>query len=327
MALPTENAYEMQKSSIESNIRRTAFIYSELLSLPQSVSNELIHISDILPTLVDAAHLEWRTKDRIFIDGVNHWKALNNNEKVRTSIYGDNFFIDDNWKLCYGTSNSIIYDSINNQNMESIINENYDFNTYVESITSSDVHELFDDISANKIMLIRNRAKVHCNMNDMNESIVINIKCSRTSPCLFDLQTDPCEFDDMHEHEYDLRRDDMKDTLEKYLNDGIVKFTITDEHPSIPVDHHQTNSSEEDVTGDPILTPSGGLDAFLTLFLTLVIFLTLLVIIVCVKERCNSRRSVYLDKSKKVTFSDESGVAANGIPSISATVQKKTNSH
>jgi hypothetical protein len=326
MALPTENAYELQKSPIESNIRRTAFIYSELLSLPQSVSNELIHISDILPTLVDAAHLEWRTKDRIFIDGVNHWKALNNNEKVRSSIHGDNFYIDNNWKLCYGASNSIIYDSINNQNMESIINDNYDFNAYVESITSSDVHELFDDISANKIMHIRNRAKVHCNMNDMNESIVINIKCSRTSPCLFDLQTDPCEFDDMHEHEYDLRRDEMKDVFEKYLDTGIVDLSITDEHhPSIPVDHHETNSTDD--VFDPILTPSGGLDAFLTLFLILVIFLTLLVIIVCIKERCNSKRSVYLDKSKKVTFSDESGVAANGIPSISATVQKKTNSH
>lgn len=327
MALPTENAYEMQKSPIESNIRRIAFIYSELLSLQQSVSNELIHISDILPTLVDAAHLEWRTKDRIFIDGVNQWKALNHNEKVRTSIYGDNFFIDNNWKLCYGTSNSIIYDSINNQNMESIINDNYDFNTYVESITSSDVHELFDDITANKIMLIRNRAKVHCNINDINESIIINIKCSRTTPCLFDLQTDPCEFDDMHEHEFDLRRDEMKETFEQYLNNGLVKdFSITDEHhSSVPGDHHSTNSS--DVIGDPILTPSGGLDAFLTLFVALVLFLTLFVIIVCVKERCNSKRSVYLDKSKKVTFSDESGVAANGIPSISATVQKKTNSH
>ncbi|KAL7041797.1 hypothetical protein ACKWTF_000895 [Chironomus riparius] len=331
MALPTENAYEMQKTPIESNIRRIAFIYSELLSLPKSVSNELIHISDILPTLVDAAQLEWRTKDRIFIDGVNQWKALNINGKVRTSIYGDNFFIDDNWKLCYGTSNSIIYDSINNQNMESIINDNYDFNTYVESITSSDVHELFDDITANKIMLIRNRAKVHCNMKDINESIVINIKCSRTSPCLFDLQTDPCEFDDMHEHEFDLRRDEMKETFEQYLNNGLVKdFIITDgSHPSIPVDNHPTNSSNEDsqVIGDPILTPSGGLDGFLTLFLTSVVFLTLLVIVVCVKERCNSKRSVYLDKSKKVTFSDESGVAGNGISSISATVQKKTNSH
>ncbi|XP_070498356.1 uncharacterized protein [Chironomus tepperi] len=331
MALPTENAYEMQKSPIESNIRRIAFIYSDLLSIKQSVSNELFHISDILPTLVNAAHLEWRTKDRIFIDGVNHWMALNNNEKVRTSIYGDNFFIDNNWKLCYGTSNSIIYDSINNQNMESATNENYDFNTYVESIIKSDVHELFDDITANKIMLIRHRAKIHCNMNDINESIVINIECSRTQPCLFDLQTDPCEFDDMHENEFDLRRDEMKNIFEQYLNNGIIKdFSNTDEHhPSIPGDHHQTNSSVDDshVIGDPLSTPSGGLDGFLTLFIALVVFLTLLVIIVCIKERCNSKRSVYLDKSKKVTFSDESGVAANGISSISSTIQKKTNSH
>lgn len=339
LALPPENASESSMSPIESNIRRVAFVYSKkLLSHQQSVSNQLIHISDILPTLVEAAQLQWHTKDRIFIDGVTQWKVLNDNDEnnARTSIFGDNFYIDNYWKLCYGTSSSIIYDSINNQYMESVVtDDNYDFNTYVDSITSSDVHELFEDITTNKIMLLRHRAKVHCNRNDINDSIVMNIKCSRTSPCLFELQTDPCEFDDMHDHEYDLRRDHMMEVFEKYLNSGVVNvISFRNEYPS-DIDNHHTNSSDEGgeeegshVIGDPILTPSGGIDAFLTLGLALIVFLGLFVIVVCVKERCNSRRSVYIDKPpKKVTFKDESGVDAHAVPSISASVHGKTNSH
>lgn len=49
---------------VESNIRRSAFIYSPLLSLQQRVSNQLFHVSDILPTLIEAAGLKWHTKDR-----------------------------------------------------------------------------------------------------------------------------------------------------------------------------------------------------------------------------------------------------------------------
>jgi hypothetical protein len=49
---------------IESNIRRSAFIYSPMLSMQKRVSNQLFHVSDILPTIVEAAGLKWRTKDR-----------------------------------------------------------------------------------------------------------------------------------------------------------------------------------------------------------------------------------------------------------------------
>lgn len=62
VSLPDDN--NGLPSPIESNIRRSAFIYAPMLLLQQKVSNQLFHVSDILPTLVEAAGLKWRTKDR-----------------------------------------------------------------------------------------------------------------------------------------------------------------------------------------------------------------------------------------------------------------------
>lgn len=334
LSLPAERSIdniEIESSPLENNIRRIAFIYSHSLLLPQSISNHYFHISDFLPTLVNVADLKWRTRDRIYIDGVNQWATLNTNENgVRDSIYGDNFYIDKNWKLSYGTSNSIFYDSITNNNMEkeNVSHDDFDLNTYVKSIMSSDINSYFDDLSSNKIILMRNRAKVHCNLNDVDNingsAFLRNIKCSRDSPCLFDLESDPCEFDDKHEHEFDLKRNQMKTTFEKYLNDGIIRdfiAQIDDTTVSAHSDGGHTSHEHESVTNDPILSPGGGFGAFLTLMVTLFAFIFTLILIACIKERCNSRRSVYVDKStkNKVTFKDESGT--NGISTISSKVQ------
>lgn len=313
LSLPTESAYELNTSPIEFNIRRVAIIYSKLFSHLQSVSNHLIHVSDILPTLVAAAHLKWHTRDRIFIDGINQWQVLNNNgDNVRTKIFGDHFYIENYTKLSYGAPNALVYDNNINEEMESVDSDNYDFVTYMQSLAASEAHNVLDDITSTRITHMRIRAKVHCNKdNDVDD-----IKCSRLQPCLFDLHNDPCEFDDMHEDEYDLKRNRMIHVFEDYLNNGIVKDLSAGR-----TDEHATNSS--DVIGDPILTPTGGVDAFLTLGLALGIFLLFFIVIVCIKERCNSRRSVYVERKKNVTFKDESGIDANGISSISASVQNK----
>jgi hypothetical protein len=320
VALPAED--ENGDSPIESHYRRTAFIYSSKLALPQSISNQLVHISDILPTLVNATSLKWLTRDRIYIDGVNQWPALNSNVDVRDSIFGDNFYIEGNWKLSYGAARDVIYDSIGNQNMELSDSDGYDLHSYVKSIIGADIDPYLDDLSVNKIILMRNRAKVHCNLNDVDGStFLINIKCTQASPCLFDLQSDPCELDDKHDHEFEARRERMRTRFETYLEGGLAALTA-----EVDVHGHAETTTEDDsgVTRDPILSPSGGFGAFLTLMATLFVFIFLLIFITCIKERCNSRRSVYDDKTKKVTFKDESGATiSEGVTTISSQVQKQ----
>lgn len=309
ISLPSDS----KSSPIESNIRRSAFIYSPLLSLQQRVSNQLFHVSDILPTLVNATSLKWPSKDRYFIDGINQWMALNTNVDVRSSIYGDNFYISNNWKLSHGMTSNDIYDTSSNQRDMEGDKSKYDYKTYIKSIASSEIHVILEEIPAREIMLMRNRARVHCNMNDVVENEpLVPIKCSQISPCLFDLLNDPCEMDDKDEVAYDSQRKELTAKLEHFLNFGEINkdFNSQVDQNHDGTDHSNHNHPTADGTDhngiDPILTPSGGVGAFTTLFLTIFTFIFTFVIIVCFKERCNTQRSVYGDKSK-IVFKDESG--------------------
>lgn len=285
LSLPADN----NESPLEINIRRTAFVYSPLLKLQQRVSNQIIHVIDLLPTLVGAANLKWRTKDRIYIDGINQWQALNTNDEERLSVYGDNFYISNYWKLSFGVNSSDEYGSIDNVNMDKDMSE-YDFETYVRSILSSEVHVVLDRLSSQKIMFSRSRARVHCNLKDVDETVVSEIKCSHSTPCLFDLNEDPCEFDNKHEHEFDLRRNHMKDILERHLRGE-------------PIDEVSVRSTENAETALQDGTIIG-----IILTGSVVGCILVFIVVVCVKERCNQRRSVYYDKSTKKTETSSNGV-------------------
>lgn len=302
ISLPSDS----KSSPIESNIRRSAFIYSPLLSLQQRVSNQLFHVSDILPTLVNATSLKWPSKDRYFVDGINQWMALNTNVDVRSSIYGDNFYISNNWKLSHGMTSNDIYDTSSNQRDMEGDKSKYDYKTYMKSIASSEIHVILEEIPTREIMLMRNRARVHCNMNDDVESEpLVPIKCSQVSPCLFDLLNDPCELDDKDEAAYESQRKELTSKLEHYLNFGEINKDFATQVDS-NIHNHPAADGTDPNNIDPILTPSGGWGAFTTLGLTIFTFIFTFVIIVCFKERCNTQRSVYGEKSN-IVFKDESG--------------------
>lgn len=301
ISLPSDS----KSSPIESNIRRSAFIYSPLLSLQQRVSNQLFHVSDILPTLINATSLKWPSKDRYFIDGINQWMALNTNVDVRSSIYGDNFYISNNWKLSHGMTSNDIYDTSSNQRDMEGDKSKYDYKTYIKSIASSEIHVILEEIPTREIMLMRSRARVHCNMNeDIEDEALVPIKCTQVSPCLFDLLNDPCEFDDKDEAAYDSQRKELTAKLEHFLHFGEINKDFTSQ---VDQNHNHVSADGTDQNNiDPILTPSGGWGAFTTLGLTIFTFIFTFIIIVCFKERCNTQRSVYGDKSK-IVFKDESG--------------------
>jgi hypothetical protein len=285
------------ESPLEIDIRRTAFVYSHSLKLQQRVSNQIIHVIDLLPTLVSALNLKWQAKDRIYVDGINQWHALNTNDEERLEVYGENFYISNYWKLTFGMDDggNTLYGSLKNEDMESDRDmTRFDFETYVRSIYASEIYSIFPKISPQKIMYLRSRAKVHCNLNDVDESAVKNIKCSRSNPCLFNLLQDPCEFDNKREPEFTLIRDRMKEKLERYLrgesiDDISFKSTNTD-----------AQNTSEDGTLVGIILGSAVL-AFILVF----------IIVVCVKEKCNRRRSVYHAKVKKEKKNPSGNLQAN----------------
>lgn len=308
LSLPDKN-----DSPLEINIRRTAFVYSPLLSLQQRVSNQIMHVIDLLPTLVNATNLKWRTRDQIYVDGTNQWQSLNTNEEERLSVFGDNFYISNFWKLSYGSNSSNVseYGSIDNEDMESDKDMTaYDFNTYVKSIFASDVHLVLEKLSAEKIMYSRSRATVHCNLRDIDVAAVKNIKCSRSVPCLFDLLEDPCEFDDKFEREYDLRRNHMMDVFERYLSGKTA----------------QEVSITNDIDDPAEAAEKDGAMVGIILGSSVVIGIAIFIIVVCVKEKCNQKRSVYHKKEGAAGTLEDSKVGngrshensnGNGISTIS----------
>ncbi|CRL01333.1 CLUMA_CG014368, isoform A [Clunio marinus] len=273
LSLPDNN-----ESPLEINIRRTAFIYSPLLSLQQRVSNQIIHVIDLLPTLVNASSLKWKTKDVIYVDGINQWSALNTNDEERLDVFGTNFYISSLWKLTYdGNDDDGFYGSIRNENMESDMDlTDFDFLSYVQTIFSSEIQRIFDKLSSEKIMYTRMRAKVHCNLKDIDSSAVENIRCSHASPCLFNLMEDPCEYDNKFEKEFDHRREQMKNIHERFLNGEDI------ESPSI-----------KDVEG---FLEDGAMVGII-LGGTVVGCICIFIVVVCVKEQCNKKRSVYHSRS------------------------------
>lgn len=286
LSLPDNN-----ETALESNVRRTAFVYSPLLKIQQSVSNQMIHLIDLLPTLVNASNLKWHTKDIISMDGVDQWSTLNDNDEKRTEIYGENFFIRNNWKLTYGDKKTISYGSLANENMEGDQDmAAFNLEAYVKAVMQSEVHLVLNKLNPKIISVSKNRAKVHCHLQDVEENNVNDIKCSRSDPCLFDLLKDPCELDNKFEQEFYLRRQHMKEILEKYLQDGKIENISSKSFAT-----EDPNSSMEDGTIVGIIL--GGI-----ISLCILAF----IIVVCVKEKCNQKRSVYYDKSKEKTKNTES---------------------
>lgn len=136
-------------------------------------------------------------------------------------------------------------------------------------------------LTSQQVRFAKSRAKVHCNLKDVDENSVKNIKCSSLSPCLFNLNEDPCEFDNKFGQEFDLRRQHMRDIFERYLREG--KF----EHSSDQSYAIESASTMDDGTVVGIIL-GGTIGACILVF----------IVVVCVKERCNQRRSVYHNKSE-----------------------------
>ncbi|CAO1308318.1 unnamed protein product [Diamesa serratosioi] len=278
-----------ESSTIEINVRKNAFIYSPLLKFQQRVSNQLFHITDWLPTFVHIAQIKLSTGENKLIDGINQWPALNEISDIRREIYGNNFYINDHWKLAIGSSEfgEAAYGSLKNQYMES---DNdliaFNFDNYFKSIITSDTLLIMDHSSPDKILLMKTRAKVHCNLKDNNRNEIENIKCSKNIPCLFDLSEDPCEFDNKHELVYENKRNSMKINLEKYLAGASIDF--------ISIKKNETTPTEDNTSWKIGAILAGSAFGGILMF----------IIVVCVKEKCNRRRSVYTNKTVFVDQSD-----------------------
>lgn len=209
--------FKGQKDSPWEGATRTqAAIWSPMLKRRQRVSNEMIHISDWLPTFAHLAGIHIETP----IDGKNIWNAISfdlPSPRVELLVHHDAevpymAYISKNFKLVSGSTYNGLYDSwlskpIDQSEENSTFAENYS-----EAILTSNAGQAllkysksnqkqFDNfiefnshvISAKEISEIRLKAKVTCNGHVPPENNSVAACNPIVSPCLFDIFSDPCE--------------------------------------------------------------------------------------------------------------------------------------
>lgn len=166
-----------------------ALIYSPLITAQQRVSNELIHITDFLPTFASLAGIEISEE----IDGLDQWQMISNGaqskrkEILHSTDPIDNFssLMFENWKLVNGSNFEGIYDGW----LGKIEDFSMDSEDYVTRIQESIVGEAIIG-SSSKILEMRKEATLTCPTIEIGPNII----CEPFKlPCLFNIVNDPCE--------------------------------------------------------------------------------------------------------------------------------------
>lgn len=245
-----------------------------------------------MPTLATAARVPLSLEERKSLDGFDQWSVLDDGDgKTRLEMFGDNFYINEGMKLVVSRFNALV-------------NEQFDgargladssSKKYLEALDASMVHQAAAKNQSNeKILMLRNRAQVHCYANE--DSKPGKILCSRQKPCLFNLWQDPCEFEEVAE-EHPLIIQSMMTQLDKYRRGE--KVGAKDVH---------VLEQEEEITQEA--SWKIGLILFGAVFSAIFIFC----VVVCNKERCKRsgkhyhRNTDYVDDSG-IKFSNQLGIA------------------
>ncbi|CAG2102209.1 unnamed protein product, partial [Medioppia subpectinata] len=196
----------------EGGIRVPAFIWSPLLNKTGYVSNALIHVSDLLPTILDAIgaqHLIQNTTTKTPIYGVSQWQTLSNNGRSARSelvhnidpVWNVSAIRSGDWKLLQGlvfANWSQWYPPFGHspQDLTRPLLGAHESVSRFQSIR--DWHRF--SCQSNKVLM---RLKRHPNYDVLSDSIIdcgpkpanASINCKPDIDlCLYDVRSDPCEY-------------------------------------------------------------------------------------------------------------------------------------
>ncbi|XP_060800557.1 arylsulfatase I [Amyelois transitella] len=175
----------------EGGVRGAGLVFSPLIHKRSRAATQLMHISDWLPTLYSAAGGNLTALGSI--DGVNQWDALSKDlDSERNAVLHN---IDDvwgsaaltvwPWKLVQGTNYNGSWDSWYGPAGR---RGHYDTDKVFGSRAGKAVAELGLMPNNNTVAFIRKSTTVTCSENTSA------VRCKPLqSPCLFNVQLDPCE--------------------------------------------------------------------------------------------------------------------------------------
>jgi hypothetical protein len=176
-----------------------AFIWSQSFQNKRRVSNQFVHTVDWLPTLAEAAQLSLKN---IALDGISHWESFVNNRpggrreilNAIDDLSGYNSVMIDGWKLVDErlSENSTKFEE--GAGWVGGIDEtdiNLTGDEYFQKVQESVAGKLLP-LSKGQVLALREEATVKCDRPPLA------VPCdSLTAPCLFNVVTDPCEFNNL----------------------------------------------------------------------------------------------------------------------------------
>ncbi|KAF2898700.1 hypothetical protein ILUMI_07475 [Ignelater luminosus] len=185
-----------QKTTVlEGGVRVPAIIYTSILKKYGIVSNSLIHVSDLMPTLYAAAGGD--VEDLGKVDGVNHWPVLTETETSKRStllinideVYNSSAIIGKNgrYKLVNGSTTYLETDE-GFYGEDGLNDGNPVYN--ISAILNSPVNQAIrGNLILRKIKKIRKKTV----LGNCRKHLSKYQSCRYNDFCLFDLVRDPCE--------------------------------------------------------------------------------------------------------------------------------------
>ncbi|KAK5643868.1 hypothetical protein RI129_007713 [Pyrocoelia pectoralis] len=210
----------------EGGLRGAALLWSPLINAKKRVALQRMHITDWLPTLYSAAGGD--VKRLVNIDGYDLWTSLSNNEvSPRNEILHN---IDDNfgvsaitvgkWKLLNGSTYSGAWDYWYGPSGRKGF---YNISTVLTSPAGKALSKIKVAANASMITNLRKSSEVDCASH--HELVPCR---PLEAPCLFNIDTDPCERTNV--------ADEYPDTLSQ-LQKRLNEWKETEVPPSnLPID-------------------------------------------------------------------------------------------
>jgi hypothetical protein len=213
---------------LEGAVRTNAIIYDPELTNPGVVRDQIFHVSDFFPMLLRIAGA--RLDRNIKIDGIDQWKVVNYGGRPQRresanidDVFGLGYYINYPYKIVNGSMPNVRENDLVGSTDDLV---NNDRNKYAQTVLASTTAQALASVRRKKLLTVerilnlRSKTKVKCTTSKIKAS------CDPSkAQCLFNIQTDPCEENNLTDALPDVmaRMKSGYETLTKQVSPSIKK--------------------------------------------------------------------------------------------------------